>query len=57
MFSAASGAAKVAGKIIGAGNIVGTAVLAYDAMKWAKQWHEDNPNANKEKYKNYSFNK
>ena len=57
LFSAASGAAKVAGKIIGAGNIVGTAVLAYDAMKWAKQWHEDNPNANKEKYKNYSFNK
>lgn len=57
LFSAASGAAKVAGKIIGAGNIVGTAVLAYDAMKWANQWHEDNPNANKEKYKNYSFNK
>ena len=57
LFSAASGAAKVAGKIIGAGNIVGTAVLAYDAMKWSKQWHEDNPNANKEKYKNYSFNK
>lgn len=57
LFSAASGAAKVAGKIIGAGNIVGTAVLAYDAMKWAKKWHEDNPNANKEKYKNYSFNK
>jgi hypothetical protein len=57
LFSAASGAAKVAGKIIGAGNIVGTAVLAYDVMKWANKWHEDNPNANKEKYKNYSFNK
>jgi len=57
LFSAASGAAKVAGKIIGAGNIVGTAVLAYDAMKWANQWHKDNPNYNKEKYKNYSFNK
>jgi len=57
LFSAASGAAKVAGKIIGAGNIVGTAVLAYDAMKWAQQWHQDNPNYNKEKYKNYSYNK
>jgi hypothetical protein len=57
LFSAASGAAKVAGKIIGAGNIVGTAVLVYDVMKWANKWHEDNPNANKEKYKNYSFNK
>lgn len=57
LFSAASGAAKVAGKIIGAGNIVGTAVLAYDAMKWANQWHKDNPNANKEKYKNYSYSK
>ena len=57
LFSAASGAAKVAGKIIGAGNIIGTAVLAYDAMKWANQWHKDNPNYNKEKYKNYSFNK
>ena len=44
-----------AGKIIRTGNVVGTALLAYDAMKWAQQWHQDNPNYNKEKYKNYSY--
>ena len=55
--STASKVGKVAGKIIGAGNIAGTAIMAYDAMKWAQQWHQDNPNYNKEKYKNYSYNK
>ena len=54
LFSAASGAAKVAGKIIGAGNIVGTAILAYDAVKFGQQYRKDNP---QKEYKSYSYNK
>lgn len=54
LFSAASGAAKVAGKIIGAGNIVGTAILAYDAVKFGQQYRKDNP---QKEYKGYSYNK
>lgn len=54
LFSAASGAAKVAGKIIGAGNIVGTAILAYDAVKFGQQYRKDNP---QKEYKSFSYNK
>lgn len=57
LFSSASGAAKVAGKIIGAGNIVGTAVMAYDAYKFGEQWRKDNKELLNQEYTNYSYNK
>jgi len=55
--STASKVGKVAGKIIGAGNIVGTAVMAYDAYKYGEQWHKDNKELLNQEYTNYSYNK
>lgn len=53
----ASKVGKVAGKIIGAGNIVGTAVMAYDAYKFGEQWRKDNKELLNQEYTNYSYNK
>ena len=53
----ASRVGKVAGKIIGAGNIVGTAVMAYDAYKFGEQWRKDNKELLNQEYTNYSYNK
>lgn len=55
--STASKVGKVAGKIIGAGNIVGTAVMAYDAYKYGEQWRKDNKELLNQEYTNYSYNK
>lgn len=32
---------------------VGAAMAAYDVTKWAAQWHKDNPDYSKQKYKKY----
>lgn len=55
--STASKVGKAAGKIIGAGNIVGTAVMAYDAYKFGEQWRKDNKELLNQEYTNYSYNK
>ena len=38
LLSAATKVGKGAAKVIGGANIVGTAILAYDAMKWDRDW-------------------
>lgn len=55
--STASKVGKVAGKVIGAGNIVGTAIMAYDAYKYGEQWRKDNKELLNQEYTNYSYNK
>tara|TARA_R100001463_G_scaffold5768_4_gene19385 strand:+ start:957 stop:1853 length:897 start_codon:yes stop_codon:yes gene_type:complete len=53
----ASRVGKAAGKIIGAGNIVGSAIMAYDAYKFGEQWRKDNKELLNQEYTNYSYNK
>jgi len=48
----AKGVAKVA-KVGRIANPIGAALLAYDATKWAAQWHKDNPGAMTKHYKKY----
>lgn len=55
--STASKVGKVAGKVIGAGNIVGTAIMAYDAYKYGEKWRKDNKELLNQEYTNYSYNK
>ena len=57
LFRSASGVAKVAGKVIGAGNIVGTAIMTYDAYRYAEQWRKDNYELITQRYENYSYKK
>ncbi len=44
---------KGALKLASGANVVGAAWMAYDAMKWAQQWHKDNPDYKNKKYNKY----
>ena len=48
----AKGVAKVA-KVGRIATPVGAAMATYDAMKWSKDWHKNNPDYAKQKYKKY----
>lgn len=44
---------KGALKLASGANVVGAAWMAYDAMKWAQDWHKNNPDYKNKKYNKY----